>query len=462
MISTRPVRLVPIWVVVGCLGLVATACGSTDPDGVGVGTTTRSTELVQTTEPAIGSADDARTVAEPSIPERVRTGAELLVESGFSIIDGNRVGLIGHQNSVVDGTHLADHLNMAENVHLIALFGPEHGVRGTRDAGEYVEDEVDLSTGVPIYSLFGETREPTASMLDDLDVLLYDLQDVGARYYTYISTMGLAMQAAAEANIEFVVLDRPNPLGGSVAGGVLDPAFASFVGQYPVSDIYGLTAGELAGAITENAWLDGLENLELSVVEMTGWNASMRWHDTGLDWVPPSPALASPDTALLYPALVYFEATSLSFGRGTDRVFELLGAPWLDADKVTDDVEARGIPGLGARAATATPRMLPAMTVEPAFLGMEIPVVEFTITDPAIFSPADAGIHLLDVFNREGERNNVDILDRPDWLDQLYGSQALRLELQQGTAAVDIIARRAAEAMAQSKELESYRLYPVN
>lgn len=462
MISPRPARLVPIWLVVGCVGLAAAACASTGLDRVGVGTTTRSTELVQTTEPATSSADNARTVAEPSIPERVRTGADLLVESGFSIIDGLRVGLIGHQNSVVDGTHLADHLDMAENVQLIALFGPEHGVRGTRDAGEYVEDEVDLSTGVPIYSLFGETRKPTASMLDDVDVLLYDLQDVGARYYTYISTMGFAMQAAAEANIEFVVLDRPNPLGGSVDGGVLDQAFASFVGQYPVSDVYGLTAGELAGAITENSWLDGLENLELSVVEMTGWNASMRWHDTGLEWVPPSPALTSPDTALLYPALVYFEATSLSFGRGTDRVFELLGAPWLDTDRVTAEIEARGIPGLRARAATANPRMLPAMTVEPAFLGMEIPVVEFTITNPAVFSPVDAGIHLLDVFNREGERNNVDIVVRPDWLDQLSGSEALRLELDQGTATVDIIARRTAEAVALSKELENHRLYPMN
>jgi len=462
MTSPRPVRLVPIWVVIGCVGLAAAACASTDLDRAGVGTTTRSTELIQTTEPTTTSADDARTVAEPSIPERVRTGADLLVESGFSIIDGLRVGLIGHQNSVVDGTHLADHLDMAENVQLIALFGPEHGVRGTRDAGEYVEDEVDLSTGVPIYSLFGETRAPTASMLDDLDVLLYDLQDVGARYYTYISTMGLAMQAAAEANIEFVVLDRPNPLGGSVAGGVLDPAFASFVGQYPLSDVYGLTAGELAGAIAQNSWLDGLENLELSVVEMTGWNPSMRWHDTGMEWVPPSPALTSPDTALLYPALVYFEATSLSFGRGTDRVFELLGAPWLDTDSITAEIEARGIPGLRARAATANPRMLPAMIVEPAFLGMEIPVVQFTITNPAVFSPVDAGIHLLDVFNREGERNNVDVVVRPDWLDQLSGSGALRLELEQGTAAVDIIARRTAEAVALSKELESHRLYPVN
>jgi len=378
------------------------------------------------------------------------------------MIDGRRVGLIGHQNSVVDGTHLADHLDSAENVQLIALFGPEHGVRGTRDAGEYVEDEVDVTTGVPIYSLFGETRRPTVSMLDGIDVLLYDLQDVGARYYTYISTMGLAMQAASEADIEFIVLDRPNPLGGSVAGGVLDPAFASFVGQYPVSDVYGLTAGELAGAITEQGWLAGLQSLELSVVEMAGWNASMRWQDTGLDWVPPSPALASQDTALLYPALIYFEATSLSFGRGTNRVFELLGAPWLDAERVVDEIEARGIPGLRARAATANPRMLPGMSVEPAFLGMEIPVVEFMITDPNTFSPVDAGSHLLDVFYREGEHNNIDVLERPEWLDQLSGSDALRLELQQGTAAVDIIARQNTEAASLSKELEDHRLYPAN
>ena len=213
----------------------------------------------------------------------------MLVDGGFEELDGKRVGLIAHQNSVVDGTHLGDLLDAAPNVELVALFGPEHGVRGTADAGEYVADATDPSTGVPVFSLFGPTRQPTAEMLAGLDALVYDLQDVGARYYTYISTMGLAMQAAAAANIEFVVLERPNPLGDQIGGGVLEPQNASFVGQYPIADVYGLTSAQLARQIIDNQWLAGVDSLNFNAVGLTGWDPSMRWADTCLLYTSPSP-----------------------------------------------------------------------------------------------------------------------------------------------------------------------------
>lgn len=349
-----------------------------------------------------------------------------MVESDFALLAGKRVGLIAHQNSVVGDLHLADLLHAAPNVELVAMFGPEHGVRGTADAGEYVDDATDPDTGVPIFSLFGPTRQPTTAMLDGIDVLVYDLQDVGARYYTYISTMGLAMQAAAAADIDFVVLERPNPLGGLVGGGLLDEQRVSFVGQYPIPDTYGLTSLELALFIKNNQMLDGLDDPGLDGVELSGWDRSMRWEDTGLPWIPPSPAITTPDTALLYPATIYFEATNLSYGRGTEMPFEVIGAPWLDAEAMRDELLGRNLPGVDFIATTITPEMLPDMTVEPAYLSTEVLAVQLVVTDTAAIRPSELGIHLLEVVFAQASAAGVDPLSRPEWLDQLSGSDLLR------------------------------------
>lgn len=408
---------------------------------------------------SVSSPTPETTGPEPSIEPLVATGADVLVSSGFSALEGRRVGLIAHQNSVVGDVHLADHLADATNLDLVALFGPEHGIRGDRDAGEYVEDSTDPQTGVPVFSLFGETRQPTPEMLDGLDVLVYDLQDVGTRFYTYISTMGLAMQAAAAMDIDFVVLDRPNPLGGEVAGGVLEPAATSFVGLYPIADTYGLTAGELAHAIVANRWLEGLETLQLSVLEMTGWHASMRWADTGLPWIAPSPALTSSDSALVYPATVYLESASLSYGRGTDRPFMSFGAPWLDAPAIAAELTAQNLAGLSFTATRATPQMLPGMTVEPAFLGLEIPMVTIDVTDHSLVQPVRAGIHILAVLSVEAEATGELFLARPEWLDQLSGSTALRDHLERGDSAEAIIELQRTEVVSLEKELEKHHLY---
>lgn len=366
----------------------------------------------------------------------VRTGAQVLVDQGLSPLSGERVGLIAHQSSVVavDGVpvHLGDVLHADADVELVALFGPEHGVRGTADAGVLVDDEIDPNTGVRVFSLFGSTRQPTPEMLEGIEVLVYDLQDVGTRYYTYISTMGLAMQAAAQAGIRFVVLDRPNPLGGAVGGGVLEPGRTSFVGQYPVPDQYGLTAGELALEIVEQGWLPGLEDLELDVVAIDGWTRDMRWDDTGLEWVAPSPALDTPESALLYPATIWFEATSLSYGRGTTEPFRVLGAPWLDADSAVSDLTSRDLPGVAFEVDQITPELLPGVTVEPAFLGQSIAAVRLRVTDAQQIRPTELGIHLLDVMATQARDAGADLLDRPSWLDQLSGNTVLRIAIESG------------------------------
>ena len=418
------------------LALVAIACGSSNTDlqrasaAAPTSTVVETTSTVSDTTTVVPSTTPATSTTQPALDRPpTKTGATVLVESEFAQIDGKRVGLIAHQSSVVDGKHLGDLLNAAPNVELVAMFGPEHGVRGSADAGEHVKDAVDATTGVPVFSLFGPTRQPTPEMLDGVDVLVYDLQDVGTRYYTYISTMGLAMQAAAAANIEFLVLDRPNPLGDLIDGGLLDIDRTSFVGQYPVSDTYGLTAFELARLIQAEALLPGLESLDLDGVQLTGWDSTMRWEDTGLEWIPPSPAITTPDTALLYPSTIYFEATNLSYGRGTDTPFEIIGAPWLDADALRAELESRDLPGVEFVATTIAPAMLPGMSVAPAYLGETIPAVRLMVTNAAHIRPATAGVHLLDAVFAQARDAGVDPLDRPEWLDQLSGSDLLRRSL---------------------------------
>ena len=387
------------------------------------------------------------------------TGAQRLADTDFAQFSGQRVGLIAHQNSVVESGHLSTAIDESDNVELAALFGPEHGVRGDADAGVHVSNGVDPVTGAPVFSLFGPTRKPTPASLANVDVLLYDLQDVGTRYYTYISTMGLAMQAAAEAGIPFVVLDRPNPLGGQVGGGLLDQANASFVGQYAIPDVYGLTSGELANYIVTNDALEGIDGLDLEIITLEGWDHSMVWDDTNLEWIPPSPAITNPDAALLYPATIYFEATNLSYGRGTDIPFQIIGAPWLDADTTAAELNARGLDGVTFTATEMTPELLPGITVEPAFLNQTLPAVRLEVTNSAVIQPAEVGIHLLDVVFDAAENAGVDPLTRPEWLDQLSGSSRLRTALTTAVPAEDIVSQQLSERVAIVASLEAARLY---
>src|SRR5699024_1617779 len=259
----------------------------------------------------------------------VKTGAKVLVENGFKSLEGKNVGLITNYTAMVDNQHIADLMNEAPNVNLIALFGPEHGIRGDDNTGF----QTDKSTGLPVHSLYGEHRKPTAAMLKDIDVLVFDIQDIGPRFYTYISTMGLAMEAAAENNISFLVLDRPNPLGGEVASGfVLEPEFKSFIGYFPIPVTHGLTVGELAIMAKKEGTLEGVDNLDLSVIKMEGWHRDMLWPDTGLTFVGPSPNMPDFSTALIYPGACFWEAVKGSEGRGTPLPFMQLVTLWANSD----------------------------------------------------------------------------------------------------------------------------------
>lgn len=280
----------------------------------------------------------------------VKPGIEVLKDSNFKILEGKRVGLItnptGFDNSLKS---TIDILHEAPNVNLVALFGPEHGVRGDVHAGDKIADMSDPKTGIPVLSLYGSTRKPTPGMLAGIDVLVYDIQDIGSRSFTYISTMGLAMEAAAENNIKFVVLDRPNPLGGNkIEGNLAEEGFISFVSQFKIPYIYGLTCGELAVLLNEEGMLKA--KCDLEVVKMDGWKRSMRFEETGLQWVPSSPHIPHPSTSVYYPTSgILGELGYMSIGVGYTIPFHMFAAEWIEAEMLADKLNGYKLPGLHFR-----------------------------------------------------------------------------------------------------------------
>mgnify|MGYP002579944380 CR=1 FL=1 len=282
-------------------------------------------------------------VARPIV---VKTGIEVLKAQRFELLEGKRVGLITNPTGVDDGLRsTVDILNEAPNVELVALFGPEHGVRGDAHAGDHVGNQTDPVTGLPVYSLYGKTRKPTPEMLRGIDVLVYDIQDIGCRSFTYISTMGEAM-AAAENGIEFVVLDRPNPLGGrKVEGPLVQDGFFSFVSQYRIPYVYGLTCGELAMLLNGEGMIGKPCNLH--VVAMEGWKRDMVYEDTGLQWIPSSPHIPQAETAFFYPASgIVGDFGYLSIGVGYTIPFQMFAAEWIDAEQFADSLNALKLPGV--------------------------------------------------------------------------------------------------------------------
>lgn len=284
-----------------------------------------------------------------SQPPKVETGIEVLRDNNFNILVGKRVGLITNPTGVdskLEST--VDILYHAKNVKLVALFGPEHGVRGDFSGGAYVESYTDKETGLPVYSLYGKTRKPTPEMLKGIDVLVYDIQDIGCRSYTYISTMGNAMEAAAENNIPFVVLDRPDPLGGNIVeGNVVEKGFYSFVSAYKIPYVYGLTCGELAEMINNEGMLKDGEECKLTVVKMKGWKRSMSFKDTGLQWVLTSPHVPHFDTPEYYVASgIMGELGTLSEGVGYTIPFQVFAAEWINSDSLAKNMNALGLKGV--------------------------------------------------------------------------------------------------------------------
>lgn len=315
-----------------------------------------------------------------------KLGVEVLLDEQKDLIKGKRVGLITNPTGVDQNLNsIVDLLYNDPDVELTALYGPEHGVRGDAQAGSYVEYYIDEETGLPVYSLYGQTRKPTPEMLENIDVLLFDIQDVGTRFYTYIYTMAYAMEAAQEKGIPFIVLDRPNPLGGQkVEGPVLDPDYASFVGNYPIPLRHGMTVGELATLFNEEFEIGA----DLTVVQMNGWKRNMYYHDTPLQFVMPSPNMPTFETALVYPGAALIEGTNVSEGRGTTKPFELIGAPFVNSTEFAATLNELNLPGVAFRAASFTPTFS-------KHSGKLSHGVQIHITNKKPYDPIVTGLHIV-------------------------------------------------------------------
>lgn len=363
---------------------------------------------------------------------QVKTGIEVLREGEFACLKGKRVGLVTNPTGVDKQlTSTVDILFDAPDVQLVALYGPEHGVRGDIPAGEKVENQKDAKTGLPVYSLYGKTRKPTPEMLKNVDVLVYDIQDIGCRSYTFISTLGLLMQAAAEQNKEVVVLDRPNPLGGNkVEGSGVSEGYFSFVSQFDIPYIYGLTCGELAKYLNQEI------GCQLTVIPMQGWERSMKFEDTGLPWVPTSPQIPCTAAALLYPATgIIGEMGFLNIGVGYTLPFQVMAATWVNAVQLTDALNAKNLPGIAFRPIVFKPLF-------GSLKGQNVQGVQIFITDYDKARLSEIQFHVIDVmhqlypaytlFSAETEKRN-------GMFDKVCGTNYIRQQFGKNYQADDIL-----------------------
>jgi uncharacterized protein YbbC (DUF1343 family) len=368
----------------------------------------------------------------------VKPGIDVLRSRGFDVLKGKRVGLITNPTGVsADLEQTVDILFHAKDVKLVALFGPEHGVRGDAEGGKTVDSFKDSQTGLPVYSLYGKTRKPTKDMLRGIDVLVYDIQDIGVRSYTYISTLGLAMEAAAENHVAFVVLDRPDPLTGvRVEGPMLDPEFKSFIGAYQIPYVYGMTAGELAEMINLEGWLNKGVQCELTVVPMEGWKRSMWWDDTGLPWVPTSPHIPHAATPMFYVMTgLLGELGTANQGVGYTMPFELVGASWVNGDKLADYLNSRNLPGVKFRPLSYRPFYFE--TASTRYLGVQIHVL-----DREKLNMTAVQVSILDALQRLFPEKDIFVRAKPDRIgsfDKAVGSSTLRQELRSRKSVEEIL-----------------------
>jgi uncharacterized protein YbbC (DUF1343 family) len=320
---------------------------------------------------------------------RVLNGIDVLREQGFEPLAGKRVGLITNNTGLAtDGTTTIDLLHNSKSCKLVSIFTPEHGLTGTMDSK--VRSSVEEKTSVPIYSLYGDAMRPTAEMLKDVDVLVFDIQDIGARFYTYITTMGYCMEEASKAKIPFYVLDRPNPIGGvRVEGPMLDPDKTSFTGFMPLPVRHGMTVGEIARYFNAEKKI----GVQLHVIPMKGWSRSYYFWDTGQLWVNPSPNIRTMMAAILYPGVCLLESANVSVGRGTNTPFEILGAPWIDPLRLASELEAARIPGVRAVPVFFTPDA-------DIYQGKRCGGVSLTVTDAEKLNSVLLGLSLISILHR--------------------------------------------------------------
>lgn len=392
-----------------------------------------------------------RPSAQVSAPrsEAVRPGIDVLLTDSAAVVRDRRVGLVTNQAGV-DARGISDVARLqAARVRLVALFSPEHGFRGAAEPGATVASSIDSATGLPIYSLYGRSTAPTDTMLAGIDLLLVDLQDAGARYYTYLFTTVEVMRAAAARRIPVVLLDRPDPIGGAVQGNVLDPAYRTPVGQLAVPMRYGMTLGELARLARADLGL----TTDLRVVPVAGWRRATPHDATGLPFIPPSPNLRSLDALYHYPGTCLFEGTNLSVGRGTDAAFTQIGAPWLDTSAVLARIRAAHLPGVRFRGVTFTPQA----PGDGKYSDTALAGIRLELTDRDQYDPTATAVHLLAAV-RAASGSHFGWISRH--FDRLAGGPALREALDANADPATIVAGWAADIRHFLDRRRPFLLYP--
>ena len=388
-----------------------------------------------------------QSVSNPVEKPKVITGAEVLVSEDLDRIKGKRVAIVAnHTSQVFGGTHLVDTLHSL-GIQISKVFAPEHGFRGDHDAGAKVDNSVDEKTGIKVTSLYGSSKKPSAAMLSDVDMVLFDIQDVGARFYTYISTMSYVMEACAEQKKQFLVLDRPNPNGWYTDGPVLEKGMESFVGMHQVPIVHGMTIGEYAKMVNGEGWLKNGVQAVMDVVPCQNYDHTYRWEDTGLDWIAPSPNLATPHAAYLYPILCWYEGMQVSVGRGTDMAFEIVGAPWHEGYHYQcrkDSIADAELPGsfqyygLEFEYIRFTPKSLPGKSTNPKFKDTECFGAR-GVTEVDGKSTFLAGLGLLKNFYEETK--NVEGFKDPlfkPFFAKITGNKTLQGQIEKGLSEKEI------------------------
>ena len=395
--------------------------------------------LSQTEHPSIHQEqlEKYKTKPDPTIEKvHVLTGLDVLLEKKQDLIQGKSIALVTNHSGIDRfGTPNYRRLMAMENVDLKVIFSPEHGLFGEADAGEKVTYSKNILNLPEVISLYGKTRKPTAEMLEGIDLILYDIQDIGARFYTYITTLGLVMERAGELGIPVIVLDRPNPIRGDmIEGPTLDLDYQTFVGYYPIPIRYGGTVGGLAQQIIENNWIKHIPKLE--VIQMEGWEKKFWFDETDLPWVKPSPNIPDLETAIIYPGMCIIEGTNLSEGRGTQNPFKQIGAPWVDGKLLSQKLNKYKIPGVVFKPVSFTPVSIPGMSTYPKFQDEKCYGIEIIILDRNSFNSVNTGVMTLHtLYSMYPEK----ITFKEKHLNRLWGSDQLLNELKNGKGAMDFI-----------------------
>lgn len=387
----------------------------------------------------------------------VKTGLDRLLEDKLYLIKGKRIGLVTNQTGITrDIKRNIDTLNSIKDVNLVALFAPEHGLTGYQEAGEHIESYKDTKTGIQIYSLYGKVKKPTSQMLKNIDLLLFEIQDIGARFYTYISTLKYVLEGAAESGVKVLILDRPNPItGNKVEGSVLDTAFSSFVGVAPIPIRHGMTVGELALMFNDIFSFKA----EIEVLKMEGWQRDMWFDETGLPWVAPSPNMPNPETATLYPGICLLEGTNISCGRGTTRPFLLLGAPWINGDTLAKILNSKELHGVKFRSTAFTPAS--SHFYPNLYQGIKCKGIEIHVMDRNEFQPIQTALEIIASVKKLYPQEFMWQSPRKGsyGFDRLTGTDKVRKDLDSGVAVYKIVQEWQESLNSFKENRKKYLLY---